>query len=297
MKHTIYDVAREANVSIATVSKVLNNTGRISDKTKGKVLEVVEMLSYQPTMLAPALTEKNTYTIGLLIPDLANPFFAEIARYIEDRGHELGFSVMICSTDHNSMKEEKYISLLKQKRVDGFLLAAGFQNEIILKDLIEEDIPVVLVSQEIRSLPVDCVRIDDFLAGYQVTQYLISLGHCRIGLIAEESRSSSERIRGYKQALEDHGITIDPDLILMSGYTIDRGILHAGQLLDQIEPPSAIFTCNDLFAVGTTQAARERNLEIPEDLSIIGFDNTILSVNANPSLTSVAQPIRCAVER
>ncbi|MDQ0899054.1 LacI family DNA-binding transcriptional regulator [Paenibacillus sp. V4I7] len=165
MKPTIYDVAQTAGMSIATVSKVINETGRISDKTRKHVFSVMEQLNYQPSMVASALTGKSTYTIGFTLPDLANPFFAEIARSVEDLGHEYGFSVFICSTDNDPDKEVKYLSLLTQKRVDGITSATRIQNDQFLKKLIQQNIPMALITGEMPTLAVDTVMVDDYLGG------------------------------------------------------------------------------------------------------------------------------------
>jgi DNA-binding LacI/PurR family transcriptional regulator len=295
MKTTIYDVAREAGVSIATVSKVINNTGRISEKTKEKVLKVMKDLNYQPSVVASALTGKRTFTIGLLIPDIANPFFAEIARSVEDRGHELGFSVVMCSTDNNIQKEEKYISLLKQKSVDGIIIATGTRNlKIIQEELLAQQIPVALIARDMPALAVDTVLIDDFLGGYQATSHLISLGHKKIAIIAENLNvaSSRERIRGYQQALEDAGISFDKNLLLVSDFSVESGKEVARRLLRDSSRPTAIFACNDLLAIGVIQAARELDINIPDDISVVGFDNTILATIIDPPLTTIAQPIQ-----
>jgi len=292
MKPTIYDVARAAGVSIATVSKVINNTGRISDKTRMKVNKVMEELRYQPSMVASALTGKRMNTIGLLLKDLANPFFAEVARAVEDRGQELGFNVVMCNTDNDSDKEAGYITLLMQKKVDGIIVATDFRNHTILKDLVSDDFPVALISQEIPELAVDSVLVDDYLGGYQVTNHLISLGHRSIAMIAEDGRSSLGRIRGYRQALEDAGIPFDESMLITCEATVEEGYRNGGRFLDTLNPLTAIFASNDLLAVGVMKAARERNIRIPDDLSVVGFDNTILAAFIDPPLTSVAQPIQ-----
>lgn len=293
MKITIYDVAKKAGVSTATVSKIINNTGSISEKTKLKVQKVMDELQYQPSMIASALKGKSTYTIGLLIPDLSNPIFAEYAKYIEERGQELGFSVMICNTDADPDKELRYISVLKQKQVDGIIVAARFNNIKLLRGLIKEKIPLALIAQDLPALPIDSVTVDDYLGGYQVTEYLLSLGHRNIGVVAEGDRSSKERIRGYHQALIDAGITTDEGLVVVCDQsTREWAKLHGGRLLDLEKRPSAIFGCNDLLAIGVMQAAHERSLTIPNDLSVIGFDNTELSQVVDPSLTTVQQPLR-----
>ncbi|GKU82718.1 LacI family DNA-binding transcriptional regulator [Niallia sp. NCCP-28] len=293
MKITIYDVAKKAGVSTATVSKIINNKGSISEKTKLKVQKVMDELQYQPSMIASALKGKSTYTIGLLIPDLSNPIFAEYAKYIEERGQELGFSLMICNTDANPDKELKYISLLKQKQVDGIIVAARFKNIKLLRDLIKEGFPLALIARDLPALPIDSVTVDDYLGGYQVTEYLLSLGHKNIGVVAEGDRSSKERIKGYQQALIDAGLTIDKNLTVVCDHpTREYAKFHAGSLLDLEKRPSAIFGCNDSLAIGVMQAAHERGLIIPNDLSVIGFDNTELSQVVVPSLSTVQQPLK-----
>lgn len=291
MKPTIYDVAKKADVSIATVSKVINNLP-VGKKTRAKVLSVMEELNYRPSILASALTGKGTSTIGFLLPDLANPFLAEMARRVEDRAHDRGYNVVICSTDFDVAKEGRYISLLRQKSVDGFILAGGFKNVDVIRELLEEGTPVVLLAESYPSLSINSVRVDDFSGGYEVTSHLLSLGHRRIAMIAEEATSSQERIRGYKQALTDQGMDICEEWIVIGGSGSEDGRRVAGQLLERPEPPTAIFACNDLLAIGTILAAREKGLTIPADLSIVGFDNTLLSMSSDPPLTTVEQPIQ-----
>ena len=292
MKPTIYDVAKAAGVSIATVSKVINNTGRISDKTRDKVHQVMRELRYQPSMVASALTGKRMNTIGLLIKDIANPFFAEVARAVEDRGQELGYSVVMCSTDNDSEKEAGYIALLRQKKVDGIIVAAGFRNDDALKELIRDHYPVALISEEIPGLAVDSVIVDDFLGGYQVAGHLVSLGHRDIAMIAEDGRSGEDRIRGCRQALTEAGIPFREERVVICEATVEEGSRNGGYFLDSANPPTAIFATNDMLAIGVLEAARARNVRIPEDLSVAGFDNTILAAFVDPPLTSVAQPIQ-----
>lgn len=294
MKPTIYDVAEKAGVSIATVSKVINRTGRISDKTRQKVLQIIEELEYQPSVVASALTGKSTYTVGLLIPDLANPFFAEIARSVEDRGHELGFNVVICSTDNDLNKESEYISLLQQKRVDGIILATGVRNDSLLKELIRKKVPIALIARDLPAFAVNSVLVDDFIGGYLATSHLIGLGHRRIALISEDLSlsSSKERLRGYLHALEEALLGYDESLVKVSDFTVEGGKRVMRELLRSADAPTAVFALNDLLAIGAVQAAREEGLSIPDNLSVVGFDNTILATIIDPPLTTVAQPIQ-----
>ena len=291
MKVTIYDVAKEAGVSIATVSKVINKTGRISQSTRDKVQEAMKRLNYQPSVVASALTGKRTNTIGLLLPDISNPFFSEIARNIEDRAQERNMSVIMCSTDYNADKEEKYIELLQRKQVDGFIVASGFKNKNLLETLLKQNIPLVMLAQDEPSLNITMVSVDDYQGGYEATSHLLSLGHTDIAVIAEKVRSSDLRINGYRDALLNYGVSFIEDNIFKTVASISNGRKYALDLLDRRKKPSAIFACNDLIAVGVIQGARERGMNIPDDLSIIGFDNTILATITVPGLTTVAQPI------
>ncbi|MEI7026889.1 LacI family DNA-binding transcriptional regulator [Paenibacillus sp. y28] len=291
---TIYDVAKEAGVSIATVSKVINQTGRISEKTRQHVQEIMKNLNYQPSVVASALTKKRTYTIGLLIPDLANPFFAEIARSVEDRAHELGFNLVICNTDNDLAKEERYTDLLRQKSADGIILATGVRSNTMLKKLMQQKQAIAVIARDMPSLAVDTVLVDDFLGGYLAASHLIELGHRHLAIITEnlEVMSSRERLRGCRQALEEAGLVLEDKWVRVSAFDVQGGKQTAASLLDEEHPPTAIFACNDLLGIGVIQAARERGLTVPRDLSVVGFDNTILATIIDPPLTTVAQPIQ-----
>jgi LacI family transcriptional regulator len=291
MKTTIYDIAKAAGVSIATVSKVINGTGRISTETRERVNEIMQELDYQPSVVASALTGKSTFTIGLLIPDLANPLYAEIARSVEDRGRELGFNLVMCSTDNNPRREGDYITFLKQKQVDGIIISTGVSDEVGLRNLVKQKIPVALVTRDIPTLSADSVKVDDFLGGYQAATHLIGLGHRHIAVITEDLNlnSSKERVRGYRYALEEAGI--GTQFCVESVSSVEEGKRHALDMLRSDNSPTAIFASNDLLAIGAVQAAKELRLTIPWDLSVIGFDNTLLAGIVDPPLTTVAQPI------
>ncbi|HWO97080.1 MAG TPA: LacI family DNA-binding transcriptional regulator [Bacillus sp. (in: firmicutes)] len=294
MKPTIYDIAREAGVSATTVSKVINNKGRISDKTRKRILAIIEELHYQPNVLASAMKGKSTYTIALLIPDMANPVYSEYLKHIEEYGQEHGFSVVMCSTGSDPKKEAKHIALLRQKYVDGFIIASVFKNEAVLKQLMEDEIPLVFFSLQRPELPVASVAGDDYLGGYIATEHLLSLGHRRIGIIAEEATiSGTERIRGYEKALINAGIEIDESLIMsIDEPTIEGARQHARKLLDGKQRPTAIFGCNDVLAIGTMLAAKELGINLPDELSIMGFDNTVMCDIVEPQLSSVAPPVQ-----
>ncbi len=292
MKTTIYDIAKIAGVSTATVSKVINNTGRISEKTRKKIRGIMDELSYQPDVLASAMKGKFTYQVALLIPEMDNPIYAQFLKYIEDRGQELGFSIVMCNTDNNPEKEARHITLLRQKRVDGFIIASKFKNEELLKELLRDEVPVVLFAHERPDILTDSVTVDDFQGGVIATEYLISQGHKRIGVVATDSISCLERIRGYKSALQKAGIKFDKAMVVVGGSKIDDAEITARSLLEMEDNrPSAIFGCNDLMAIGVMQAAKKLGISVPDELSAIGFDNTELCKIVTPELTSVEMPI------
>lgn len=293
MKATIYDVAREAGVSIAAVSQVINGKGKISEERRNEIFAVMERLDYKPSVIAAALTGKKTYTFGLLIPDISNPFFAEIARAVEDRGHQLGYSIFICSTDNNDERVERYLSVLQQKSVDGIIVGTGMDHRDMLQPVLRKSMPVVLVARELPGLNVDTVVIDDYAGGYLAGGHLAGLGHKRIAVLAESAKlvSSRERIRGFREACEEAGLEWDESLVRTNGADLVKdGRRNAADWLASEDRPTAIFCCNDLLAIGALQAAKERGLRIPADLSIVGFDNTILATATDPPLTTVAQP-------
>ncbi|WP_373231090.1 LacI family DNA-binding transcriptional regulator [Cohnella sp.] len=292
MKATIYDVAREAGVSIATVSKVMNDKGKISQERRREIIAIMERLHYQPSVIASALTGKHTYTIGLLIPDIANPFFGEVARAVEDRGHQLGYSVIICSTDNKDERIEQYISVLKQKRVDGIMIGTGMENTDILRQL-SGSMPIVVIGREVPAVSVHTVVADDWHGGRLAAEHLLRLGHRRMAVLSEiiSVSSSRERLQGFKQRLTEEGIEMTDNHVKLCKHRVEDGKREAAELLVRADRPTAIFCCNDLLAVGALQAAKEAGIRVPSELSIISFDNTILASVTDPPLTSIAQPM------
>jgi|SRR5690625_2853542 len=291
MKVTIYDVAKKADVSIATVSKVINNTGNMREETRKKVSDVIKELDYLPNLMASALTGKGTQTIGLLIPDISNPFFSAMARYIEDSAHEQGMSVIMCSIDSSIEKERKYIELLQRKQIDGLIVASLFHDKNLLKGLISKGIPIVMLAYDDSTFDVSIVSVDDFKGGYEAASHLFSKGHRKIVVIAEHTHSSDLRLYGYKVALEGRGLEYDENLIYKTSASIENGKLYFEKAYKEIQP-TAIFAFNDLLAIGAIKGATEKGIRIPQELAIIGFDNTILATTTVPGLTTIAQPIK-----
>ncbi|RAS78619.1 LacI family DNA-binding transcriptional regulator [Priestia endophytica] len=292
MKITIRSVAEEAGVSIGTVSKVINDSGKISEKTRKKVFQAMQKLNYKPDAAAASLRGKRTKLIGLLVPDISNPFYAGIARSIEDRSHEVGLNVMLCSTDNNTEKEKNYLALLTSQRVDGLVVASAFRSTVLLQETIEQGIPSVLIASEIPQLSINTVTVDDYKGGYLATSHLLDLGHKDIAIISENVRSNEPRLAAFRDSIREAGIDVKPEYIMKTEATILKGYECAKKLLLLEEKPTAIFACNDLLAAGVIQAAKELELDLPRELSVVGFDNTVLSTTTAPMLTTVSQPIK-----
>jgi DNA-binding LacI/PurR family transcriptional regulator len=295
---TIYDVAKEAGVSIASVSNAINGKGNIGKKKREEIFKVMERLQYQPSVIASALMGKKTFTLGLLIPDVSNPFFSEIARSVEDLAHHAGYSVIVCSTDNKDERVEKYIRLLEQKSVDGIIIGTGVENTEILLQLAEKSVPIIMIAREVSAMSVHSVLTDDFKGGSLAAQHLLKLGHRRMAVLSENFKVSSsvERVKGFKFALFEAGLTIEADDILSCESTIKDGKRAAAELIRRGNSPTALFCCNDMLAIGALQAAKEAGVRVPEELSVIGFDNTILSTVTNPMLTTIAQPMEQMVK-
>ena len=288
---TIYDVAKAAGVSIATVSHVLNDTRFVSEETRTKVLAAIQQLNYRPNSLARAMVRQETRTIGLIVPDNTNPFFAEMARGIENHGFAAGYSVLLCNSDRSAAKELAYLDMLISKRVDGVIYMTSDTVKEHLQPLQEQHIPVVTFDRQYDNT--DTILLDNFQGGYDATEHLIGLGHTRIACISgpDSGTRSNDRVLGYQAALTDAGLPVDPTLILPSDWTFQSGHEQAQTLLDMAAPPTAIFACNDTIAIGAIAAVLECGLTVPGDLSIVGYDNITLSAFSVPPLTTMATPM------
>jgi len=289
---TIREVAQRAGVSYATVSHVINKTRFVSDETRTRVLSAMSELNYRPNALARSLRIGETHTIGLILPDSANPFFAEIARSIEDRAFKLGYSVILCNTERDTHREQLYVDVLSKRQVDGIIFVATGDQADSLNFLIDQDMPVVLIDRDLPNIEVDAVLTDNQQGGYLATRHLIQRGHRRIACIAGPSHitPSAERVTGYLQALAEAGIPYDESLILGGDYHPASGQQVAATLLAHDFPPTAIFALNDLMAMGALRAAAEAGLRVPQDLGIIGYDDIEFASFTNPPLSTIAQP-------
>lgn len=289
---TMREVAQQAGVSDATVSHVINNTRFVMPETRDRVLAAMSSLNYRPNALARSLRQGKTNTIGLILPDSANPFFAEISRSIEDEAFRLGYSVILCNTERDLKREHFYVDVLSKKQVDGMIFIAAGDQVDSLNFLLGEGIPVVLIDRDLPSREVDAVLSDNQKGGYLATRHLIDLGHTRIACIAGPSNitPSSERIIGYHMALEESDLPYDEELVLCGDYHPESGMQITKEFLAQDPRPTAIFALNDLMALGALRAAAESGCSVPEDLAIVGFDDIELACYTNPPLTTISQP-------
>lgn len=296
MNSTIKDVARKANVSIATVSRILNNKTGFSEKTKNKVLRAIEEVGYQPNALARGLINKNTQTIGVLIPTVSNLFASEILSGIERQANDLGYSVIVCNTGGYGKMTTHYLQVLSEKRVDGIIIISQFILEDYYKILSGMEIPVVLVSTISFQFPIPYVKVDDRHAAFSATNYLINKGHTKIAMIAGNPRdpiAGIPRIEGYKSALLSQGLQINENYIIdCPSFNHHDGMIGMEEILQKKLDITAIFASSDELAAGAMSVAYRNGIKIPDQLSIIGYDNTQLSEMLTPSLTTVAQPLQ-----
>jgi len=293
MNTTIKDVAKLVGVHSSTVSRVINNDSRISEKTKNKVLFTINKLGYTPNAVARGLKTKRTYTLGMLIPDITNPFFAEIARGVEDAANKNNFNVILCNTDDKLKKERTYLQILKGKGVDGLILGTAHIKDRSILELEMKKFPYILVSRNIEGLDKNCIIVDDIEGGMMATEYLIKLGHCRIAHITGPlvTRSAINRLKGYRLALKKYEIEYKDELVGEGDFKIKGGYQIMKKFLKLAKPPTVIFAANDLLALGVMQAIQKKNFHIPEDFSVVGFNDIKLASFVYPALTTIRQPM------
>ena len=287
----IHDVAKKAGVAPITVSRVINNSGYVSDNVRKKVNAAIAELGYVPNVLARSLKSKRTNTLALVFTDITNPFFNILARGVEDTASDAGFNVIFCNTDESQEKEDNYIQLLLQKQVDGILLVPAASNTKSIGLIQEQKTPLVILDRRVPFKNVDIVRGDSEGGAYQITKYLIELGHRRIAAFSgpKEVSTADDRLQGYKRAMEDGGL--QEYIECNYGYfTQDSGKNHTRKLFSREPTPTAIFAANNLIAIGTLAALRELNLKVPADVSVVSFDDIPENLTTFPFLTVVAQP-------
>lgn len=293
MNITIYDVAREANVSMATVSRVVNGNPNVKPATRKKVLSTIEKLGYRPNAVARGLASKKTTTVGAIIPDISSIFFAELARGIEDIANMYNYNIILSNSDQNKDKEIHLINAMLEKQVDGIVFMGGKITEEHVAQFKSAPVPVALAATIDESNTIPSVNIDYELAAYEATRLLIEHGNKHPAFITalEESESNNQKYNGFMRALKENDTELNESFIIKGDYTYDSGVEAVEQLMNLDERPTAIFVASDEMAVGVINGAQDRGLKVPEDLEVFGFDNTRLATMVRPKLSTIVQPM------
>ncbi len=296
MKVTIHDIARLAGVSKSTVSAVLNDNPLIKDETKARVREAMKKLDYRPNELARALARKQTKTIGLIIKEIDNPYFARITSGVYDYANKEGYTVLLGSSELKPLQEQETLNVLLSKKVDGLIISSlrdngGFSHLLELK---RRNVPFVLLDT-IDMLPTNGVDVDNVQVGFLAVDFLLQKGHRRIGYLAgpDHSLHSVQRLQGYKMAHNRHGTPVQDAYVVPAGSYIEDGF-RAGKTLTEMPAttrPTAVYCFNDQVALGAISSLRKAGIKIPEDIAVVGTDDTPLATAAFPPLTTIHIPI------
>lgn len=291
---TLKDVARAADVSVSTASRVFNNPKKVHPETRTKVREAVDELGYQPSRVARRLRlkEGKASLLGLVIPDIQNPFFADVTRGVEDVAREHDYALILGNSDEDPDKQKVAVDTLKTEDVDGVIVPPVRIDDPEVQRLVESDIAVVCVDRRMKNVRVDTILSDNRKGAYEAVTHLITLGHERIGFIGGITHISTlnERREGYKRALRDHGLAVDPALIKEGKHRGERGKRHTNELLALSRPPTAIFMGNNLTTLGTLSALNQRGVKVPQEMALVGYDDVPWAQALNPPPTVVDQP-------
>jgi LacI family transcriptional regulator len=289
---SIYDVARESKVSVFTVSAVINNKSHVGKKLRERVEEAIQRLNYRPNLVARSLAKQRTHTIGMIVSDIANPFFPMVVRGAEDAAQRQGYNLLLCNSDDTLEKEETEIELLLSKRVDGILLtkAAGDLSPALRQMIKQVNIPFVLVMRTYPTLTKDAVVSDDYQGAYDAVSHLARAGSRRIGLISGPLKISNAiaRMQGFRDALKAQGLPLEKNLMIEGDYRIESGFRGGHALLSH--RPDGIYVANHLMTIGLLQAAEEMGMKCPDDFGLVSFDDYPWLGVFHPKLTTVELP-------
>ncbi len=294
MTVTIYDVAREAGVSMATVSRVVNNNPNVKPQTRKKVFEAIERLGYRPNAVARGLASKKTTTVGVVIPDISNTIFSELARGIEDIANMYHYNIILCNADKKKDKEIRVINTLLEKQVDGLLFMGGAVTDEHLQAFKTSSVPIVLCATKDDNNAFASVDIDHEQAAFDAVNLLIQNGHRNIAMISgtlQDPANGFARYQGYKRALEAADIPLREDYVRIGNYRYESGLEVAKHFLELSERPTAIFAATDEMAIGAMHTLLDSGLRVPEDVSVISVDNIRMASMVRPQLTTVAMPM------
>lgn len=291
---SLQEVAQRAKVSIATVSRVLNKSDKVVPKTRAIVEQALRELGYRPSRVARRLRMKDgrAHLVGLIIPDIQNPFYAEIARGVEDAAYSAEYALLLCNSDENPEKERFYLDVMRSESVDGIVLPPFDDTDAAVIEIAATGMPVVCVDRSMAKLKTDLVEVDNHRGALEAVSHLLDKGHKHIGLIEGRPQvsTSRERRRGYLDALAERGITVRKELMRAGDFKQGSGRILANELLALPKPPTALFVCNNLMTVGALATIHQRGLRVPQDVAIVGFDDLPWAEALDPPLTVVRQP-------
>jgi DNA-binding LacI/PurR family transcriptional regulator len=293
MPITIRDVAKKADVSVATVSRVINHSATVKEATRQKVLSAIKECGFTYNAIARSLSTKKSVTIGVVVPTIINPVFAQSTKGIQDFSNSCGYSIILGNSDYSSDVEDRLIEVFKEKRVEGIILTCSNIHHEYIQRLKQFSLPFVLLYNTPFDKTLNFVTIDNYKAAYEIVEHLVKLGHRRIGMIAgrfDMSDRSLARFQAFKACLKDHGIPDRPIYFIETDLSFEGGRKAMEALLDIIPPLTGIFCSNDFMAMGAMKSIREKGLRIPEDISIVGFDDIEMASYFSPELTTIHQP-------
>lgn len=295
MQPTIRDVAKQAETSVSTVSRVLTRQGPVAEETRRRVMDAIEALGYQPNALARSLVRKRTGTIGVVLPNVANPFCAEVLRGMGDVAAAHGFNLLLVNADLSFRKEADGLALLQEKQVDGVIYTSGMVTPAHREIFARLRRPVVLAATHDPEGAIPGVLVDSRAGARMAVEHLAELGHRCIAVISgplSDTVAGLPRWEGFREGAEGRGFSLDPERLVEGGdYGLDAGYQAMLQILDRQGPPSAVAAASDLMAIGAINALADRGLRVPGDVSVTGFDNIWLAAAVRPALTTVAQPM------
>lgn len=286
---TIKDIAEKAGVSYATVSRALNNRSDVSEATRSRILDLAASMGYQPNAIARSLVNKKSLNIALIVPDVSNPFFADITMAVHAAAEIAGYTVMVCNTGWNSLKEQEKLRVMVEQRVDGIILKpAAFPKTDELEAL---NIPIVLFWHAMAD-NLSYIEVDHEAGARLAVRHLIERGYRRIAYMGGQETSPSNQIRllAYQQTLQENGLVADPSLISFGGFRLESGYERFARMIQQSNPPDAVFCGNDIIALGVLQYTRDHHIRVPQDFGLIGFDDISYASLPLINMSTISQP-------
>ncbi len=289
---TIREVAKRAGVAPITVSRVVNQSGYVSQDVRERVEKAIAELHYIPNALGTSLRSNRTHILALILSDVTNPFWTTVARGVEDAANESGYYVVLCNTDESQAKQNQYVNVMLKKRVDGFLLVPAESNDGTIETIVHQQVPVVVLDRRVISQSVDVVRADSTDGAYRLTRHLIDQGHRRIAIVTgpRDVSTARDRVFGYRQAMDEAGLKINESQIYWGKFAQSHGYESTQSVLSSTPRPTALVTGNNFIAVGAMHALRGAGIQVPHGMAVVTFDDFPPGLSFDPFLTTAVQP-------